>query len=97
MDTNHTTSKFSDTDKIPPEQSISTPPPSAKNYDRMKDPIFLTSPVNPPVISQKISHSNLNSHLYICTQLTTPSNYMTKTKLLHFYCLENYDTISLLA
>ena len=28
----------------------------------------------------KISHSNLNSHLYICTQLTTHSNYMTKTK-----------------
>ena len=26
----------------------------------------------------KISHSNLNSHRYICTQLTTPSNYMTK-------------------
>ena len=98
MDTNHITSKSSDTDEKPPEQSISTPPPSKKKYDIMKDPIFLTSPVYPAVISPKdsiqhkemitsyrffrlkISRSNLNSHLYICTQLTAPSKYMTKTK-----------------
>ena len=50
MDTNHITSKSSDTDEKPTEQSISTPPPSKKRYDIMKDPIFLTSTVYPPAI-----------------------------------------------
>ena len=37
------------------EPSLSTPPPSEKKYDIMKDPIFLTSPVYPPLISPKYS------------------------------------------
>ena len=57
MDTNHITSKSSDTDEKPTEQSISTPPPSKRKHDIMKDPIFLTSPVYPPVISPKDSIS----------------------------------------
>ena len=57
MDTNHITSNSSDTDEKPPEQSISTPPPSKKKYDILKDPIFLTSPVYSPVISPKDSIS----------------------------------------
>ena len=104
MDTN--ISKSSDTDNNdmssqnykPSEQSAATPPPSEKKYDILKNPIFLTSPVYPPLISPKdsistqldeyliqfyqtkISHSNLNSYLYICTQHTTLLHYMTKTK-----------------
>ena len=65
MDTTHKVSKSFDTDnnKIssenhkPPEHSASTPPPSKKKYDMMKDPIFLTSPVYPPLNSLKDSIS----------------------------------------
>ena len=57
MDTNHITSKSSDADEKFPEQSLSTPPLSKKKYDIMKDPIFLTPPVYPPVISPKYSIS----------------------------------------
>ena len=62
MDTTH---KSSDTDNQissqnhkPPEQSPSTPPPSNKKYDIMKDPVFLTSSVYPPLISPKDSISS---------------------------------------
>ena len=63
MNTNN--SKSSDTDHNdmsfqnhkPSEQSASTPPPSKKKYDIMKDPIFLASPVYPPLISPKDSIS----------------------------------------
>ena len=51
MDTDNITSKSSDTDEKPTEQSISTPPPAKKKNDTMKGPTFLTSPVYPPVIS----------------------------------------------
>ena len=65
MDTTHNVSKSSDTDnnKISsqnhklPEQSPSISPPSKKKYDIMKDPIFRTSPVYPPLISPKDSIS----------------------------------------
>ena len=53
MDTNHITSKSSDTDEKPPEKFISTPPPSKKKHDIMKDLIFLTSAVYLPFISPK--------------------------------------------
>ena len=98
MDTIHITSKSSDADEKPAEQSISTPLPSKNEYDIKKGPIFLLLLYihqsslqkiqfqhNEMIISYRfyrteISHSNLNSHLYICYQLTTPSNYLTKTK-----------------
>ena len=62
MDPSH---KSSDTDNNEtstqnhkrPQRSPSTPPPSKKKYDIMKDPIFLTSPVYPPLISPKGSIS----------------------------------------
>ena len=65
MDTNHNASKSSDTDNNdllsqnhePPEQSASTSPPSKKKYVVMKNPIFITSPVYPPLISPKDSNS----------------------------------------
>ena len=71
MDTNHITSKSSDTDEKPPEQSISTPPPSKKN-DTKKDPIFLTSSVYPPVISSKDSVSTQRDD-YLIPILSTDS------------------------
>ena len=73
MDINHNASKSSDTDNNdilsqnhkPTEQSILTPPPSKKKYDIMKDPIFLTSPVYPPVISPKDSISTQRDNYLI--------------------------------
>ena len=62
MDTTHESSD-ADNNEISshnhklPEQSPSTPPPSEKKYDIVKDPIFLTSPVYPPLISPKDSIS----------------------------------------
>ena len=98
MDTTH---KFSDTDNNetqnhkPPEQSPSTPPPSKKKYDTMKDPIFLTSPVYPPLISPKDSISTqrddylipilANENFTLKSQL--PSLYMHPTE----YTFELYD------
>ena len=83
MDTNHITSKSSDTDEKPTEQSISTPPPSKKKYDIMKDPIFLTSPVYPPVISPKDSISTQRED-YLISILST-ENFTFKTKLTSLY------------
>ena len=57
MDASYITSKPSDTDEKHPEESISTTQSSKKKYDIMKDPIFLTSSVYPPVISPKDSFS----------------------------------------
>ena len=58
MDTTHKSSdndnnETSSQNHKPPEQSPSTPPTSKKKYDIMKDAIFLTSPVYPPLISPK--------------------------------------------
>ena len=56
MDTNNIVYKPSDTDIDSPstkhsEPSASTPPPSKKKYNFIKDPIFLTSPIYSPIIS----------------------------------------------
>ena len=83
MDTNHITSKSSDTNENLPEQSISTPPPSKKKYDIMKDPIFLTSPVYPPVISPKDSISTQRDD-FLITILST-KNFTFKTQLTSLY------------
>ena len=92
MDTNHITSKTSDSDERPPEQSKPTPPPSKKKHDVMKDPIFLTSPVYPPIISPKDSISTQrddylipilsNENFTFISQLTSlyihPTDYTSK-------------------
>ena len=83
MDTNHITSKSSDTDEKPPEQSISTPPPSKKKFDIMKDPSFLTSPVYPPVISPKDSISTQRDD-YLIPILST-ENFTFKSQLTSLY------------
>ena len=65
MDNDHTVCKSFDADNNesssqnhkPSEQSASTPPLSKQKYDKMKDPIFPTSPVYPPRISPKDSIS----------------------------------------
>ena len=46
------------------EQSLSTPLPSKKKYDIMKDPAFLTSTVNPRIISPKESLSTQKPPLF---------------------------------
>ena len=71
MDINHYVSKSSDTDNNdvlsqnhkPPEQSASTHPPSKKKYDKMEDPVFLTSPVYPPLFSPNDSISTQRDYL----------------------------------
>ena len=83
MDTNHITSKSSDTAEKPTEQSISTPPPSKKKSDIMKDPIFLTSPVYPPVISPKDSISTQGDD-YLIPILST-ENFTFKSQLTSLY------------
>ena len=83
MDTNHTTSKSSDTDEKPTEQSISTPPPSKKKYDIMKDPIFLTSPLYPSVISPKDSIPTQRDD-YLNPILST-ENFTFKSQLTSLY------------
>ena len=69
MDTSKTVSKTSETDNDFPSQtnklsesSASTPPPSKKKYDIMKDPTFLTSPVFPPQKSPKDSFLTHRDH-----------------------------------
>ena len=37
------------------KNSPQTPPPTKKNYEIMKDPAFLPSPVYPPIIPTKLS------------------------------------------
>ena len=83
LDTNHITSKSSDTDEKPPEQSISTPPPSKKKIEIMKAPIFLTSPVYPPVISPKDSISTQRDD-YLIPILST-ENFTFKSQLTSLY------------
>ena len=83
LDTNHITSESSDTDEKPTEQSISTPLPSKKKHDIMKDPIFLTSPVYPPVISPKDSISTQRDD-YIIPILST-ENFTLKSQLTSLY------------
>ena len=59
MDTTHKSSGFDNNEMSsqnhkPSEPSPSIPSPSKKKYDIMKDPIFLTFPVYPTLISPKI-------------------------------------------
>ena len=83
MDSNHITSKSSDTDEKHPEQSTSTPPPSKKKYDILKDPIFLTSPVYPPVISPKDSISTQRGENFI--PILSTENFTFKAQLTSLY------------
>ena len=100
MDTTH---KSCDTDNNEtssqnhphPEQPPSTPPPSKKKYDINKDPIFLTSPVYPPLISPNDSLSRQrgdylipilsNEYFTFKSQLTSPYIHPTK------YTFKLYD------
>ena len=83
MDTNHITFKSSDTNEKPTEQSISTPPPSKKKYDIMKDHIFLTSPVYPPAISPKDSISTQSDEYLI--PILSNKNFTFKSQLASLY------------
>ena len=83
MDTNHITSKSSDTDEKPPEQSISTTPPSKKKNDIMNDHIFLTSPVYPPVIYPKDSISTQRYDYLI--PILSNENFTFKPQLTSLY------------
>ena len=82
MDTNLITSKSSDTDEKPPEQPISTLPPSKKKYNVLKDPIFLTSPVYPPVISPKDSKDSISTQrVDFLTPILSTENFTFKYRL----------------
>ena len=95
MDTNHITSTPSDTDEKPTEQSTSIPPPSKKKYDRMKDPIFLTFPVYPPVISTKDSISTQRDENLIPILSTKNFTFKSQLTSLHMhptdYTFKLYD------
>ena len=94
MDTNHITSQSSDTNEKPPEQSISTPLPSKKKYDIMKDPIFLTSPVCLPVISPKDSISTQRDDYLI--PILSIENFRFKSQLtsLDFFSLTSSHSLN---
>ena len=97
MDTTHKSSHTDNNETSsqthnPSEPSPSAPPPSKTKYDIMKDPIFLTSPVYPPLISPKDSISTQrndylipilsNEHFTFNSQLTSlhmhPNEYTFK-------------------
>ena len=88
MDTTH---KSSDADNNetpsqnhkPPEQLPSLPPLSKKKYDIMKDPILLTSPVYPPLISPKDSISTQRDYYLI--QILLNKNVTFKSLLTYLY------------
>ena len=63
---------------------ISTVPPSKKKYDIMKDPIFLTFPVYPPVISPKDSISTQRGDDYLIPILSN-KNFTFKSQLTSLY------------
>ena len=51
-------------DQTPPDNSYETPPPPKKKYEIMKDPIFLSSPIYPPILPSKPSLStNRDDHI----------------------------------
>ena len=88
MDTTH---KSSDTDNNesssqnhkPPEQSPSTPAPSKTKYDIMKDHIFLTSPVYPPLICPNDSISTQRDDYLI--PILSNENFTFKSQLKALY------------
>ena len=78
--TEHTTSSKIHT---PPNNSHETPPPSKKRYEIMKDPVILSSPIYPPILSTNLSRlTTRDDHLIpLLSQLTIHSVYMTKIKI----------------
>ena len=83
MDTNISKSSGTDHNDKPSEPSASTPPPSKKKYDIMKDPIFLTSPIYPPVISPKDAISTQRDD-YLMPILSN-ENFTFKSQLISLY------------
>ena len=88
MDTNNIVSKSSDTDSPhqtikPAEPSASTPPPSKRKHDIMKDPIFHTSPIYPPLISPKDSISLQRDDYRI--PILSNENFTFKSQLTSLY------------
>ena len=67
----------------PPEQPPSTPPPSKKKYDILRDPIFLTSPLCPPLISPKVSISTQGDYYLI--PILSNENFIFKPQLISIY------------
>ena len=88
MDTTHKSSntdnnELSSQNHNPSEPSPSTPPPSKTKYDKLTDPIFLTSPVYPPLISPKDSISaQKDDHL---VPSLSNENFTLKSQLTSLY------------
>ena len=77
-----------DTPKIPPpiddtDRTCATPPPPKKRYEIMKVPVLLSSPIYPPFIPSKPSHStNRDDHLI---PLLAHNNFIFKAQLTSLY------------
>ena len=77
-----------DTPKIPtpPDDTDctqATPPPSKKRYEKMKDPVFLSSPIYPPLIPSKTSLcTNRDDHL---NPLLSHDDFVFKAQLTSLY------------
>ena len=80
-----------DTSKIPTppndtDHTHATPPPPKKRYKIMKDPVFLSSPIYPPLIPSKPSLSTTrDDHLIFFLMMISSSkhNQLFSTCILH--------------
>ena len=70
-------------DHTPPDNSHETPPPPKKKYEIMKDPIFLSSPIYPPILPSKPSlPTNCDDYLI---PLLSHDRFTFKAQLTSFY------------
>ena len=65
------------------DQSPETPPPTKKRYEIMKDPAFLSSPIDPPIITTKPQLST-NRDDYLVPRLST-NRFSFKSQLTSLY------------
>ena len=78
--TEHTTSSKVHT---PPDNSHETPLPSKERYEIIKDPVFLSSSIYPPILSTNPSRStHRDDHLI---PLLSQDNFTFKAQLFSFY------------
>ena len=65
------------------DQTQATPPPPKKQFEIMKDPVFLSSPIYPPSIPSKVSLcTNRDDHLI---PLLSRNDFVFKSKLTSLY------------
>ena len=69
------------------DHTQTTPPSSKKRYKIMKDPVFLSSPIYPPLLPSKISLcTNRDDHLI---PLLSHDDFVFKAQLTSLYMLPN--------